>query len=463
MRLVAFLGVVLLVVVGVHGYLWWRLVKSTTRPGRWRRVGTVAMVALAALIPATMVGNRTLPTDLKTPVSLVGYLWLAVMFYLLVYLLVLEVPRMVAWGVRRARAAAAREPALAAVGGGPADDARSGDMPAVADPGRRLFLGRTLAATAGVAAFGTVGFGVRTATGPIPVKHVPITLDRLPAALDGFRIALLSDIHLGATARREFLDGVVRTVNGLDTGLVAIVGDLVDGDVAELGPDTTGLRDLESRHGTYFVTGNHEYISGAAQWVEYLPTLGVRVLHNELETIGEGGATFALAGVDDRVAEASGESGHGTDFDAALAHRGQNQPVVMLAHQPVLFAEAARREVDLQLSGHTQRADGPVQLPGAARPASRGRAVPGRRQPAVRDARRRHMGSTGPGRRTPGDHGRGTTGAPLRPVHRPALCGNELSGHACLSRTPDTPISPTLRGGEPGFHLAAANPERHAG
>ncbi len=376
MRVIAFVGVVLVVVVGVHSYLWWRLVKSTTRPGRWRRIGTVAIAALAALIPATLIGSRALPTDLRTPVALAGYLWLAVMFYLLVFLLALEVVRVVAWAVRRARAT---EPLVAAVGaaradrpggsdgpagplagGGqvadgdrPADPPAGGDGPAVADPGRRLFLGRTLAATAGVAALGTVGFGVRTATGPIPVKRVPITLDRLPAALDGFRIALLSDIHLGPTAKREFLDGVVRTVNGLDTGLVAIVGDLVDGDVAELGHEAAALRNLESRHGTYFVTGNHEYFSGVAQWIEYLPTLGIRVLRNELETISEDGAAFALAGVDDRTAESSGEAGHGTDFDAALANRGQNQPVVMLAHQPVLFAEAARREVDLQLSGHT--------------------------------------------------------------------------------------------------------------
>jgi predicted MPP superfamily phosphohydrolase len=223
----------------------------------------------------------------------------------------------------------------------------------VADPGRRLFLGRSLAGVAGVAALGTVGFGIRTATGSIPVKRVSVTLKRLPDALDGFTIALLSDIHLGHTAKRAFLDGVVRTVNGLDAGLVAIVGDLVDGDVAELGDDAAGLRSLESRHGTYFVTGNHEYISGAAQWVDYLPSLGVRVLRNERETITEAGASFSLAGVDDRTAAFSGEPGHATDFDAALAGRDSSAPVILLAHQPILFAEAARREVDLQLSGHT--------------------------------------------------------------------------------------------------------------
>ncbi len=370
MRIVAFLGTVFLVLGGIHAYLWWRLVRSTTRPGRGRRYGTIAAVLFAVLVPATMIGNRVLPTEVKAPLSLVGYLWLAVMFYLLVYLLILEVPRIVAWVVRRIRrgalTVASDTPAeLATVP--PSGATTTSDAPAgatggepggglaggAADPGRRLFLGRTLAGVAGVAALGTVGYGVRTATGPVPVKRVRVTLDRLPAALDGFTIALLSDIHLSPTTRREYLDDVVRSVNGLDAGLVAIVGDLVDGDVPELGPEAAALRNLESRHGTYFVTGNHEYISGAAQWVEYLPSLGVRVLRNELETISEGGAAFALAGVDDRTAETSGVAGHATDFDAALADRTDGQPVVMLAHQPVLFTEAARREVDLQLSGHT--------------------------------------------------------------------------------------------------------------
>lgn len=355
MRLLVFLGVALTVVVSVHSYLWWRLVKATTQPGRWRRVGTVAVVALGTLIAASLLGRRLLPPVVQEPLALAAYLWLAVMFYLFVFLLVLEVPRVAVWLVNRVRAGRVLETSTPTIDS-PAPTSGEllvADAPAVADPGRRLFLGRSLAGVAGVAAFGTVGFGIRTATGPIPVNRVPITLKRLPTALDGFTIALLSDIHLGPTTKREFLDGVVRTVNGLDAGLVAIVGDLVDGDVAELGPEAAGLRSLESRHGTYFVTGNHEYISGAAQWVEYLPTLGVRVLRNERETITEAGASFALAGVDDRIAAGSGEAGHATDFDAALSGRDSSTPLILMAHQPVLFAEAARREVDLQLSGHT--------------------------------------------------------------------------------------------------------------
>jgi predicted MPP superfamily phosphohydrolase len=198
-----------------------------------------------------------------------------------------------------------------------------------------------------------VGYGVRVATGRVPVQRVAITLDRLDPALDGFRIGLVSDIHLGPTRERPFLVDLVRTLNRLDTGLVAIVGDLVDGDVAGLGPNVTPLKDLRSRHGTFFVTGNHEYISGVEQWVEFLPTQGVRVLRNERVTISEGGARFDLAGIDDRTAASRGIPGHGADFGKALDGRNTDVPVVLLAHQPVMFDEAARRGVDLQLSGHT--------------------------------------------------------------------------------------------------------------
>lgn len=353
MRILVFLAVVLAVVVGVHSYLWWRLVKSTTHSGLARKLGTAAIAGLAVLLPGTLIGTRVLPESVETPLAWIGYLWLATMFYLLVYLLILEVPRIVAWVWTRA---SRRVPVAAAVASDPAPGqvaTAEPAGPAPGDPGRRLFLARTLAVTAGVGAVTTVGFGIRSATGSVPVKRVPVTLRRLPAALDGFTIALLSDVHLGPIAKRGFLDDVVRTVNGLEAGAVAIVGDLVDGAVAELGPAAAALKNLESRHGSYFVTGNHEYISGAAQWVEYLPTLGVRVLRNEHATISQDGAAFTLAGVDDRTAADSGEPGHGTDFDAALDGRDPAQPVVMLAHQPVLFAEAARREVDLQLSGHT--------------------------------------------------------------------------------------------------------------
>jgi uncharacterized protein len=142
----------------------------------------------------------------------------------------------------------------------------------------------------------------------------------------------------------------VNTINGLQPDLVAIVGDLVDGTVDELGEAAAPLRDLVSRHGTFFVTGNHEYFSGAQPWLAELSRLGVDPLRNERLTISRGGASFDLAGVNDVTGRNYGD---GPDLAKALDGRDAATPVVLLAHQPVQAVEAAKLGVDLQLSGHT--------------------------------------------------------------------------------------------------------------
>ncbi len=391
MRIVVFLAVVLTVAVGVHSYLWWRLVASTTRSRRTRRVGAAVLFVLALLIVGTLRTPSFVPEPVVLVVDWVGYLWIAVMFYLLLALLVLEPARPVLRRLlARCRAGAVARPAPAAdapaaagstaappsgeaavagtAGGGAAgtgaagtgaaggvlvrERARPGDEAGPTDPSRRLFLSRALAVAAGTVAVGTVGYGAVEAT-RIGVKRVSVTLPRLAPALDGFRLALLADVHISRVAQQSFVRGVVGTVNRLDVGAVAIVGDLVDGTVDEIGDQALPLRELRSRHGTYFVTGNHEYFSGAREWVEFLPTLGVTVLRNERVLVTENGATFDLAGIDDRTAEASGEPGHGADLDAALAGRDRDRPVVLMAHQPAMWPGAVDRGVDLQVSGHT--------------------------------------------------------------------------------------------------------------
>ena len=318
-----FLLVVLTVVTGIHGYLWLRLVRDTTASRRGRRAGTAGIVLLALLIVAGLVGGRLLSPAVARPLAWVGYLGLALMFYLLVALAVLELPR---FAVRRG--------------------SRS------ADPSRRLLLARVLAATAGVAAVGTVGYGVTQARRP-RLKPITIRLERLDPAFDGYRIALLTDIHLGPILGRDFLADVVARVNQQRVDLVAVSGDLVDGDVETLGAAARPLAALRSRDGTFFVTGNHEYFSAVEGWLPYLASLGVRVLRNERVEIRRGTAAFDLAGVDDFTAAASGVPGHGANLGRALAGRDPNRAVVLLAHQPRVVSQAAALDVDLQLSGHT--------------------------------------------------------------------------------------------------------------
>jgi predicted MPP superfamily phosphohydrolase len=340
--LLGFGTVLLLVLALVHAYLWARLVRSTTRPGPVRRRLTVVLAFLALLVAAALLLRHTLPLVVAAPLDWIAYTWLGTAFYLFLVLLVLEPVRLV---LRRwSRSPDAVSPPAGQVGPEPEP---------VPDPARRLFLARSLAGTAGLVALGTAGTGVYLANAAPVVRRVPVTLQRLDPALDGLRIVTFSDGHLSPTYGGRRFERLVEIVNQQRPDVVAIVGDLVDGDVAELAADAAPLADLVSEQGVFFVTGNHEYFVDTTAWLRHLPTLGVQVLRNERVPIRRGAASFDLAGVDDRTAAESGLAGHGADLDAALDGRDDAVPVVLLAHQPVQVEQARSAGVDLQLSGHT--------------------------------------------------------------------------------------------------------------
>ncbi|MGY1811191.1 metallophosphoesterase [Blastococcus sp. SYSU D00820] len=343
----------------LHAYLWWRLVRSTTRPGRARRLGTLLVVLLGLLPVSAILLRRTLAPDAAAPLDWVAYTWLGIAFYAFLALLVLEPVRWVLGRVVAPRAAerAPRRDGPAAepqpdTAPGPGSGPEDGEVAAPVLP-RRLLLSRGLALTAGAVALGTAGTGLYLANSTPAVRRVPITIAGLDPALHGLRIVTFSDGHLSATYGGRRFERLVELVNEQQPDVVAIVGDLVDGDVAELREEVAPLADLVSDQGVYFVTGNHEYFVDTEAWLRHLPTLGVDVLRNERVPIRRGGASFDLAGIDDRTAIGSGVPGHGADLDAALDGRDDAVPVVLLAHQPVMVEQARAAGVDLQLSGHT--------------------------------------------------------------------------------------------------------------
>jgi hypothetical protein len=184
------------------------------------------------------------------------------------------------------------------------------------------------------------------------VKTVDIPLKDLPPALQGFRIAQISDMHVGPTIKRPAMKYVVAKINQLQVDVVAITGDLVDGNVYELSRHVAPLAGLRSSHGTFFVTGNHEYYSGVHPWLKYLPSLGVRVLLNEHVIILHKHAPIVIAGVTDFSA-ASYDTSHRTDVALAITGAPRAAVKVLLAHQPRSSAAAEQAGFDLQLSGHT--------------------------------------------------------------------------------------------------------------
>ncbi len=195
-----------------------------------------------------------------------------------------------------------------------------------------------------------VGFANARRTAAVVTVEVPI--DALPPALHGFTIAQISDVHVGPTIRRPYLRAIVEKVNRIGADMVAVTGDLVDGSVRDLAPHVAPLAGLESTHGTFFVTGNHEYYSGAAGWVRELERLGVTVLQNQHVVLRHGAGQIVIAGVTDYSAGRF-EAGRRSDPHAAIHGAPAGTVRVLLAHQPRSAGEAQKAGFHLQLSGHT--------------------------------------------------------------------------------------------------------------
>jgi predicted MPP superfamily phosphohydrolase len=328
--LLFFIPVLVLLAAG-HVYLYRRLVRDVTRH-RGLRVAAQGLFAggFAGALGARAYG-AILPSEASRLLGIAFLAWLGLVLYLLTFTLAADLLRGVSrWrDSRRARARAE----------------------APASPERREFLGRGLAVGAGLASASVSAYGGWRAFHPPDVRDVPVRLPHLPRALEGFTLVQLTDIHIGGVLQRRFVDELVARTNALKPDLIAITGDLVDGSVEGLGPFVAGFGNLRARHGTFFVTGNHDYYSDADAWVAFLRRLGIQVLRNRSVSIGDSGASFDLAGVDDWSAHRLGEPGY--DLDAALRDVRPDRASVLLAHQPSNFDEVARRGVGLQVSGHT--------------------------------------------------------------------------------------------------------------
>ncbi|MFJ3936487.1 metallophosphoesterase [Streptomyces parvus] len=401
----ALVALVVLALLGaVHRYVWRRFVGDTTAPGsRLRRAGTVAAFVLPLLSVGAMTSGRVgAPFWLQQVLAWPGFLWLACLLYLTLALLVGEVVRPVLLRILARRDAARAGTESGTPAGTPAETsgtptevpgetrprteelvtsgsagvsapsdavtrtashasgseaepetepmaepAASTSAPApTPHPSRRLFVSRVVGGAAAAAGLATVGYGAYGVLRGPSVRRITVPLAKLPRAAHGFRIAVVSDIHIGPILGRAHTRRIVDTINATSPDLVAVVGDLVDGSVADLGSAAEPLAALRARHGSYFVTGNHEYFSGAEQWVDHVRELGLVPLENARVEI----AGFDLAGVNDIAGETEGQ---GPDFGSALGDRDRGRAAVLMAHQPVVIHDAVEHGVDLQLSGHT--------------------------------------------------------------------------------------------------------------
>ncbi len=306
---------------GLHLYIGARLVPPFPGPGL---ALAALLVASALLVPVGMFARRLARPPVSDTLAGVGLFFLGLFSSLFVATLLRDALLLVVW--------------LASLA-----------APGIPSEGIRA----ATAAAVPVLALLVTLLGFLNARRTAAVATVDIPLAGLPASLQGFTIVQISDIHVGPTIRHRYVEGIVEAVNRLRPDIVAITGDLVDGSVAELGSQIAPLARLASRHGSFFVTGNHEYYSGVEPWLAELGRLGIKVLHNEHVVIERGNAQLVLAGVTDFSAGHFDEA-HRSDPRRALAGAPVTAAVkLLLAHQPRSAPAAEQAGFDVQLSGHT--------------------------------------------------------------------------------------------------------------
>jgi hypothetical protein len=304
----------------LHAYIGTRLLSPLDRAGTLAGAAALAaMVALMLLSLSRGFGRRGRADALDWA----GLLVVGLFSSLLVLTLLRDVALLVAAG-----AALLGAPSL------PPDATRAS---ALAVPGLALALS---------------AWGFANARRRPAVRRVEVPIDGLPKGLEGFRIVQLSDLHVGPTIRRRFVEAVVEAANALDAHVAVLTGDLVDGGVPELAPHVAPLARLAARHGVLAVTGNHEYYSGADAWIAEWRRLGFKVLMNEHVVLPHGDDPLVVAGVPDHGAHRFDPS-HRADPQRAIAGAPAGAPRVLLAHQPRTAADAERAGFQLQLSGHT--------------------------------------------------------------------------------------------------------------
>jgi predicted MPP superfamily phosphohydrolase len=196
------------------------------------------------------------------------------------------------------------------------------------------------------------GYGLYEARRRADIEEIVVPIPHLPSDLEGFRIAQFTDIHVGPTVKRDYVQTIAEQVNGLEADVIAFTGDLVDGSVHSLRDDVAPLKDLYAPYGTFFITGNHEYYSGAKPWIEEAERLGFAVLLNEHRVLQRNAGRIILAGVTDYGA---GQfiSSQASDPEAALSNAPPAHVRILLAHQPRSIFAASKAGFDLQISGHT--------------------------------------------------------------------------------------------------------------
>ena len=323
-----------------YGYVGWRLIVSSHLPHPWNAVAWIVLCVLFSVpILAVILEINRIKYPWSDILIWVGYGTLGMFSFVFTLVLLRDIVWIIAAGGVKLTAW------LSSLVGG------SHRLGGRTNQGRREFL---QGLNIGIFALsgGLTAYGFYQARRRPAIVTVEVPVSNLPHELEGFRIVQITDIHAGLTVKRDFVETIVGMANELQGDIVAFTGDLVDGTVAHLREHVEPMSRLSSRYGKYFITGNHEYYSGALPWVEEARRMGFDVLINEHRILKHGGKNILLAGVTDSSA-GQFVPAHASDPHKAIANAQPADVRILLAHQPRSVFEASKAGFDIQISGHT--------------------------------------------------------------------------------------------------------------
>jgi len=314
----------------IHGYVAWRILPTLSIPSTYVYWGYI-FIFLLSLLPLLPILLRFTGSETKIidRISLFGYTSLG--FFVLSFLiLLLKDLCMQILGIF--------------------EHLFKSDY--IADNSKREFLKKSLSISViGVSGVASIYGFHSSRKGPTIIEQ-NIFLENLPIEYEDFSIAQISDLHVGPTIKKNYVENVQKKIDHINPDLIAVTGDLVDGSVKHLSKDLQPFKDMIARYGTYFVTGNHEYYSGVDSWLDETDRLGMINLINENRILSKDGGNIAIAGITDFRAHQI-KRVHRSNPKKALSNIDKNTTKIMLAHQPNSIYSVHDAGVDLQLSGHT--------------------------------------------------------------------------------------------------------------
>jgi len=320
----------MLLVLGVFGGRWAARTLTERLPGPEQRSGQIRLFILLIFLAIPVAGGLSSMAEgaeWAIPLSWVGLVSLAVSSWWLAGAFVLQLSK---WS---GRVIAALRPPV--------------------DTARREFLWKAGSAVAVGAPAILLGPGIRNALNGPRVVRIELPIPNLPPQFDGYTIAQISDVHIGGgpSLHHAFAEDLTARVSELGADMIAMTGDLIDGSVRQLRQQMEPFKELRAPDGVMYVTGNHEYYSGAQQWIDHMAKLGWEPLLNAHKDLVRGNEHLVIGGVPDLHSDRHGHAA--PDYAKAFAGAPQGARRVLLAHQPVQLYDAADQRIDAMLAGHT--------------------------------------------------------------------------------------------------------------